>query len=127
MAGISVHDFVVSASGGSLVLELRASGQLPIQGVLTTLGQQAVPARPRFDPALIAWELPLREERYLVWGVITPTQRILFAPAYTRNLTQGGTILRGSVANPQKRATRKVNTAEWVGSPEVLRIRVKMQ
>ncbi|MCP5432390.1 MAG: hypothetical protein H6923_03865 [Alphaproteobacteria bacterium] len=111
------------ASGSSdIVIELRALKALPMEGVMTTLGQQVVTPQARVDPSVVRWSLPATGERYLVYGIVTPATKLLFSPRYERSIIRDGALFPSRSPNPEVLQTRRISDGEWVGPVELIRI-----
>lgn len=124
MAALAVQEFLVDPLGGMVTIRLAALNALPIEGVMTTLTRGPVAPEARSDPAVIEWLVPAQAEKYVVYGVLTPLTNLLFAPNYERSAMQTGRLLRGRGLNPARLKTRKLNAGEWVGTPELISLRI---
>lgn len=124
MAKISVHRFNVDGGNGDIILTLQSLRTQPMQGVMATLGQEIVTPEPQQDPTLVSWRLPAEEKRYVVYGIITPLNRLLLSPTYERRVLQNGTTVKAR-KNPAKITARKSNAGEYVGLPELISIKIK--
>lgn len=124
MAGMGVKEFRAEADRGDIVIRLASLNAHPMQGVLSALGQGHVAPAERADPAILEWRLPAAAARYVVYGVITPLNRLLLAPSFERSVWQGPELLKGGPRNPERLGTRKLNAGEWVGAPEVISIKI---
>ncbi|NWG46863.1 MAG: hypothetical protein HXY25_10005 [Alphaproteobacteria bacterium] len=113
----------LTEGSGDLVIELRSLKALPIEGVMTTLGQAIVPPEARVDPSVIRWRVRAAEARYILYGIITPAARLLLAPRYERRFLRNGELMSSRAGNPETVLTRKVNDGEWVGEPELVSIK----
>lgn len=124
MARISVFQFKIDPSAGDLLITLQSFGTHPMQGIMSTLMQEVIAPEPQSDPTLVTWRLPPQEKRYVVYGVITPLNRLMLSPSYQRTVWQAGDQLAGR-KNPTKITARKSNAGEYVGNPELISIKIK--
>ncbi len=124
MARISVHQYKIDAGFGSVVITLQSLRAHPMQGVMSTLGQQIIAPEPPTDPTLVTWRLPAEDQRYVLYGIVTPLNRLMLGPTYERRVTQGGELLKGR-KNPARISARKSNAGEYVGTPELISIKIK--
>ena len=122
--GTSIREFRIDPALGEIFVELRAGRACPIEAVLSTFERQLVVNDEKADPAIVRFRLPAVEGRYVLFGIVKPGAKSMFAPQYERRVLQGHTLLRGSAPNPQLLSTSRVGENEWVGSPEILRLRL---
>ena len=73
---------------------------MPISGILSSRDLGHLDPTDVGDPSIVQWELPAATGLYVTYGVVLPLKSVWFAPAYSRTLTQGWTVLTGG-ANPQ--------------------------
>ncbi len=126
MAGVTVKEFVAARSGGELTIELQSLNGLPLEGVMSTLDQRGVEPEPRGDPTIVLWRLPLEAQRYVLYGIVTPLDDVGFIRVrYRRRVLQGGKIIRSRAQNPEAFDARKLSASEWLGTPEVVGIRIR--
>ncbi len=121
---VSIKEFRIDPALGEVFVELRAKGAHPIEATLSTFARQLVVNDEKAEPDIVRFRLPAAEGRYMLFGIVTPAAKVMFAPTYERRLLQGHTILRGTGSNPQIISTRKVSGGEWVGAPEIIRLRL---
>lgn len=117
---VKVHKVRFDPELGALSLALGARRALPMEGVLMTLDRRIVEPDKGQDPTLVIWNLPVKTERYIYYGIVTPLARLRLAPRYERMVLQGGR-LHGKT-KPRVVKTRKKSAVEWIGQPEVLSI-----
>ena len=118
---VSIREFRIDPALGEVFVELRSSH--PVQAVLSSFQRQLVVHDENDDTEIVRFRLPAQEERYVLFGIVLPTKKVMFAPNYERRLLQGHTLLKGTSANPVTIGTAKSTEGEWVGAPEVIRIR----
>ena len=123
MASLTVQEFRIDPARGEILIELRAFNTLPIEGVMSSLQRDAIAHDKKTDPTVIQWRVPATEMRYVLYGIITPPAKLFWAPSYERRVSQGGTLLKGA-ANPLKSSTRKASAGEYIGAPELIRLRL---
>ncbi|HXI87107.1 MAG TPA: hypothetical protein VNH64_06585 [Parvularculaceae bacterium] len=111
----------IDRGGGDIVIELRAMGAQPMEGVLSTLRGGVVHPEARADPSVVVWRLPPADISGCVfYGVVTPVGRLWGAPKYERRMSQDGALLTG-LQNPAVIKTHKLHPGEYVGPPEAVR------
>ena len=123
---IKIRRITVSKDAGAVIVELQSFRALPMEVVMSTVDKQIIKPEPRIDPTFITWRLPPEENRYIVYGIITPLKRLWRKPSYGRVVVQDGRLCkmrRGR--NPARFRARKLNAGEWAGLPEVIFIRTK--
>ena len=122
---VKVRKFTVDAGAGDVIVELQSLNALPINGVMATLDQRAIPPERQTDPTVATFRLPAKNGRYVVYGVITPLKRLWRKPSYLRAVSQDGAQSRTRGRNPMRMKARKLNSGEWAGAPEVISIKAK--
>lgn len=120
---VKVKTVLADAGKGEIWIELKASRALPMVGVITSLDQKLVPPDTDSDPSIVLWRLPAENQTYVLYGIVTPTTNLFFAPSYKRVVSQEGAILPGGEISSF--ATRKLNAGEWVGPPEVISVKIR--
>jgi hypothetical protein len=126
MAGVPVKKLTAARGGGEITIQLQCLNALPLEGVMSTLDQRTIQPTPRSDPTIVTWHLPLEEERYVLYGIVTPLEDVgLVRIQYKRSVLQAGRLLSSRAPNPERFDARKLSASEWLGTPEVIGIKIR--
>jgi hypothetical protein len=119
-----ILQLTIDPAQGPVTLRLQAERAMPISGILSSRDAGHLDPTDVGDASIVQWELPAATGLYVTYGVILPLKSVWFAPAYSRTLTQGWSVLSGGT-NPQRFTTEQQADGEWVGPPDAFRIVVQ--